>query len=377
MMPRLSFAHFVLWYGDAWYRRAWYFGPQLLALAIAGWILMPSSIPTTSGPGGVPAPWANPNPPAFPAPAPAPPADPGVVADALRDRAETDPAAFEDLKSQANAGNANMQFSLGTLYDPNFRLSKLVAPDVQTAMRYYRLAADQGQLMAENNYGFALATGNSGIPRDPAAGFPFVLRAANANLPLAEKNVGIFYRDGTGVAADRTISLSWFQKAANAGDHYSETEIGDAYWNGTAPYPKDPAQAVGWYLKAATDANEPGAARMLGIAYRDGLGVGPDRPTSLKWFLQAAQKNDAYSAAEIAFAYIYGTQPYPLNPALAFSWLRIAVVSPTETLAQRFLGIAYRDGLGTPRDPAQARYWLGQASLHGDTEAGKLLSTVR
>jgi TPR repeat protein len=379
MIARLSFAHFVLWFGDTWYRRAWYLGPQLLAFAIAGWILMPSSAPMS--PGSMPAPWANPIPPVVPAPLPAPlpgpVADPTVAAEALRDRAEVDPAAFEDLKSQATAGNSYMQFLLGTLFDPNFKMSKLVAPNIQTAMNYYRLAADQGIPLAENNYGYYLATGNSGIARDPATGFPYVLRAANANVPLAELNVGILYRDGIGVTPDLATALTWFQKSANGGNHFSEVVIGDAYWNGTAPYPKDPAQAVSWYIRGATDPNEPGAARMLGIAYRDGAGVGTDRPTSLKWFRQAAEKNDPYSAAEIAFAYLNGTPPYPLNPAEAFNWLRIAATAPTEAVAQRFLGIAYRDGRGTRPDPAQARYWLGQAFQHGDTDAGKLLGTVR
>jgi uncharacterized protein len=371
--PRLSFAHFVLWFGDAWYRRAWYVAPQLFAVVIAGWILIPSSVPQPDNPGDAPAPWGAPAAPAAPAPAP----DMGAAADALRDRAKTDPAAFEDLKSQAAAGNSMMQFELATLYDPNFKLSKLVAPDIQSALRYYHLAADQGHVVAENNYGYYIATGNSGIPRDPAAGFPRVLKAANGNYTLAQRNAGILYRDGIGVAPDRGTSLVWFRKAADAGDHYSQSEIGDAYWNGTPPYTKDQAEAVKWYLQSVVDPGESGAARMLGVAYRDGLGVPPDRSTSLKWFRQSADKNDTYSAAEIAFAYINGTPPYPANPVEAFKWLRIAATSPTEAVAQRFLGIAYRDGRGTPPDTSQARYWFGQASAHGDTEAAKLLATLR
>jgi hypothetical protein len=367
VIPRLSFAHLVLWFGDGWYRGAWYVAPQLFAIVIAGWILIPSSATPPASPGGVPAPWGN--------PAPAP--DMGAAADALRNRAKTEPAAFEDLKAQAAAGNSMMQFELGTLYDPNFKLSQLVAPDIQTALRYYRLAAEQGHTVAENNYGFYLATGNSGIPRDPAAGFPWVLKAANGNYDLAERNAGILYRDGIGIAPDRATSLFWFRKAADAGNRYSQAEIGDAYWNGTPPYIKDQAEAVKWYQQSALDPAQAGAARMLGIAYRDGSGVPPDRPTSLKWFRQAADKNDAYSAAEIAFAYLDGTPPYPANPVEALKWLHIAAASPTEAVAQRFLGILYRDGRGTPPDKAQARYWFGQAAAHGDAEATKLLATLR
>jgi TPR repeat protein len=265
-MPRLSFAHIVLWHGDAWYRRAWYIAPQLLAIASAGWILMVSSAPPApgpaSGPGSNPAPWA----------APESAAQMGIAADMLRNRAETDQAAFDDLKAQADAGNGYMQFALGTLYDPNFKLSKLFSPDMPTAMRYYRLAADQGDVVAESNFGYYTATGNSGVPRDPATGFSWVLKAANSNYALAKRQAGVMYRDGIGVAADRTSALSWFQKAADGDDHYSQAEIGAAYWNGTPPYRKDPAEAVKWYLKAVTDPEQVNSVRMLGIAYRDGQG---------------------------------------------------------------------------------------------------------
>ena len=189
--------------------------------------------------------------------------------------------------------------------------------------------------------------------------------------------LGEAYRDGTGVAQDKATALKWFRQAADNGDSYACAEIGAAYWDGDPPYPKDPAGAVQWYLKAAADPSQVNAARILGIAYRDGTGVAQNEPTALKWFRQAAEKGDAYAASEIGFAYWNGTPPYAVDNIEAVRWLTVAAASPTETQAQIELGVAYRDGRGVERDPYKARYWFGQAALHGDANAAALARNVR
>jgi TPR repeat protein len=439
MTSALRYAHTALWRSDAWYRRCCFTFPQLIAAVVAGWLLAApagGAPPAGAGAGG----WGNPVP-------------QGTVdseAYALRDRAETDQAAFASLKAQADAGNAVMQFCFGTLYDVNLKLGKINAPDMPTALRYYLLAAQQGTMVAAYDYGNSLTFGY-GVPKDPATGLPWLLKAANANYITAQrvlgmvyrdgvagqtdrasatawfqkaadagdhysqaeigwvywngfapyaKNqqtavqwylrsaadptegyamrmLGIAYRDGTGAAADHTTAMQWFQKGADAGDHYAQYEIANAYWNGIAPYAKNPQSAVEWYLKAAVDPTQVVSERQLGIAYRDGTGAVANKTTSLQWFQKAADSGDHYAQTEIADAYWNGYPPYPRNPSLAVQWYMKAAVDPNESGAMRMLGSAYADGNGIGRDINQARYWLQQAVSHGDQDAGQILNKLR
>ena len=364
MTGRLLHAHRLLWRQDSWYRRAGWVAPQLVALVLAAWLL--GSQTSNSGAPAASAPWG------IPAPIPS-----TQQVDALRDRAKTDQAAFDDLRRQADAGDVNMQFAMATLYDPVFKFSTLVAPDMATAMRYYRMAAEHGQTVAASNLGVVLTTGRDGVARDVPEGLKWFNQAADANYAPAERELGKIYGQGVLVAADRPAALKLFQKAADAGDSYAEAEIGQAYLNGFPPYPKNIDTAMQWYGKAAADPAQVNAARILGIAARDGAGLPRDRQVSLRWFFQAAQKGDTYAAAEIGIAYWNGEPPYAQDTREAVKWLQIAAKSPNEWMAQRTLGLAYRDGNGADRDPAAARSWFGQAARNGDPSAASLLNTVR
>ncbi|MFZ3227242.1 MAG: sel1 repeat family protein, partial [Xanthobacteraceae bacterium] len=128
--------HAGLWLNDPWYRLAWTVWPQLVSVLCAGWILIgPPQVREAA------APWAKP-----------------VAAlasqyDALRDQAETDPSALDRLTQMANAGDATAQFSMATLYDPDFKLGKITAPDMNIAIAWYEKAAENGQVIAEENLG--------------------------------------------------------------------------------------------------------------------------------------------------------------------------------------------------------------------------------
>lgn len=291
MIAELRYAHGALWHSDAWYRRAWWIAPQLLALVGAVAIMTGGSASSGAGEGSG---WAQPatNPPAV--------QDAYTETLALRDRAETDPAEFAKLLRQANSGDANSQFAVATLYDGRLNLTRLVAPNPVTAMMWYHTASMQGHIDAANNYGSALVFGTPGVPRSVTEGLTYLLRAGNANNTLAQHSLGVLYRDGApGVKPSPANSLQWFQRAAGNGDHYAQAEIGAAYWDGKAPYNRDAVEAVKWYTQAAQDPSQVNAARMLGIAYRDGIGAAPNTASALAWFQRAADHNDAYALGQV------------------------------------------------------------------------------
>jgi TPR repeat protein len=66
---------------------------------------------------------------------------------------------------------------------------------------------------------------------------------------------------------DDSQAVSWFRKAAEAGDARGMANLGFMYENGRGGLPKDDGQAVSWFRKAAEAGNEYAVAALkrLGV----------------------------------------------------------------------------------------------------------------
>ena len=283
-LQKLVVAHGMLWDADPWYRRSWFAWPQAVSLLAAGWLVLHWSFaqPTSE------APWAPPQ--------HAEEQKGGTDIWALRDSAKTNAADFEKLKSRAANGESAAEFALGTLYDPVFNFSRLVASDVNVALSWYRQSAAQGNIDAD-------------------------------------RVLGLHYRDGVGVAADGKVALQWFRKAANAGDAFSENEVGRFYVMGVDGLTADPAEAVKWYQKSAAQGYAL-AARNLGDLYRNGIGVAPDSKLALQWYRKAADGGDAIAENEIGVAYEKGIDGLIADPAEAVKWYQKSAAQGNAVAAQ-------------------------------------------
>ena len=71
---------------------------------------------------------------------------------------------FDALRARAEAGNAVAQYTLALRYD--FGFSQGVLQDDAEALRWFRLAAEQGHAAAQYNLGFMYRTGR-GVPENP------------------------------------------------------------------------------------------------------------------------------------------------------------------------------------------------------------------
>ena len=86
----------------------------------------------------------------------------------------TDQLSIEDLKRLALAGDADAQVQLGVYYYDGTGVPK----DYAEAVRWYRLAADQGYAKAQYNLGVCYFNGQ-GVPRDYAEAVRWCRLAAN------------------------------------------------------------------------------------------------------------------------------------------------------------------------------------------------------
>ena len=63
-------------------------------------------------------------------------------------------------------------------------------------------------------------------------------------------NLGVCYKNGTGVEKDARQEVEWYRKAAELGSAAAMNNLGVCYENGTG-VEKDARQALSWYDKGA------------------------------------------------------------------------------------------------------------------------------
>ena len=108
----------------------------------------------------------------------------------------------------ALAGDPDAQFNLGQAY----KLGRGVPADLAQAEDWYRRAAKQGHLQAEDNLGLVLFTANR---RDDA--MPFILRSAARGEPRAQYVLGTAHFNGDLAAQDWPRAYALTKRASDAG----------------------------------------------------------------------------------------------------------------------------------------------------------------
>ena len=119
-------------------------------------------------------------------------------------------------------------------------------------------------------------------------------------------------------------------------------------------------------LLAVAEPGDPDIWHTIGKAYRSGMGTKRDRAAAIHWFQRAAEAG--YSTAMVQLSQSL-TRPEPaIDPTGAIKWLRKAA-DLDDASAMVWLGFAYREGSGVPRDYQAAVDWFTKAVAAGDTHA--------
>ena len=188
------------------------------------------------------------------------------------------PDRIAEIRRRADQGDVDAQFTLGTLYSFGqilFANGGRVGPesDAAEAAKWYRLAAEQGHAIAQNNLGGMYADGR-GVPQDDAEAVRWYRQAAVQGAAEAQYNLGLMYNNGRGVPQNDAEAVKWYRLAAEQGFAPAQNDLGFMYDNGRS-VPKNDAEAVKWFRTAA----EQGFARSqhnLGLMYANGTGVPQD-----------------------------------------------------------------------------------------------------
>lgn len=167
-------------------------------------------------------------------------------------------AALKVIEPLAEAGNADAQYDLGTMYSDGHGVPR----DEHKAEAWWQKAAQQGQADAEFSLGFLLVygagEGEDAVLADPAAGLPWLQKAAAQGHASAEYFLGYLYWSGIAVPADPEKALTYSLDAAAQGRADAEYQAGSILAGERGA--QNAVEAYKW-LDLAARQNYPGAAQ--------------------------------------------------------------------------------------------------------------------
>ena len=296
---------------------------------------------------------------------------------------EVDVAALE---AEAEAGNADAQHQLGSLYlcgDAHGGVPK----DGKRACHWLRRAAEQGVVDAQSDLGEVYEFGLAG-PVDLKQAVAWYRKAASSGSGLARLNLALCLYHGRGVAVDvaeaeRLVAESVEDgfdivditveeedaEVAEAADADGAAADADAdaephmsyvisFANGTGNMLHSAGHLVAWCRLFALRGSM-AAQYQLGLSYRLGRGTPADAAEAARWFKLAADQGYVPAQFELAECHAYGRGVAPDRREAVRLYELAALQDHGPALLA--LALCHRYGLGVVNDEAVANQLLGQA----------------
>jgi TPR repeat protein len=270
-------------------------------------------------------------------------------------------------KLAADQGNAIAQTNLALFYEVG---RGGLPKDDREAARLYKLAADQGNAIGQRNLALFYEVGRGGLPKDDCEAARLYKLAADQGDAYAQNKLGIFYEDGRGgLPKDDHEAVLLFMLAADQGDAYAQNNLALCYENGSGGLQKDDREAVRLY-KLAVDQGDAYAQSNLALFYEVGRGGLPkDDCEAARLYKLAADQGDAKAQSKLGFFYQNGRGRLPRNYREAARLYKLAA-DQGNVIGQRNLALFYEVGRGgLPKDDREAARLYKFAADQGDAKA--------
>ena len=96
--------------------------------------------------------------------------------------------------------------------------------DYETAIRYFQMAADQGNSAAQANLGVFYVNG-IGVEQSSEKAAEYFRLAAEQGQAIAQTNLGVMYATGNGVEQSYEKALEYYQMAADQGYAWGQCPV--------------------------------------------------------------------------------------------------------------------------------------------------------
>ena len=240
---------------------------------------------------------------------------------------------------------------LGTRY----REGDGVGKDPTRAAELLARAADMGDDRAASSLGYMLMVGE-GVAADPAGAERYLRMAAESGNTVAMCNLGVLVSDRA-----PEESISWFERAADAGSLRAIKNLAAAYSSG-AGAPVDKERAAELYQKGA-DMGDIDSMCVLASMCRNGDGIPVDKARAAELYRAAAELGDADAQYDLAFMLDAG-EGVPQDRAEAESLFRLSADQGDTDACLCLGGILYERG-----DYQSAEGYFMNAAMSGDVKA--------
>jgi TPR repeat protein len=240
------------------------------------------------------------------------------------------------------------------------------------ALQALQHAADAGSAEGAHRLALVFAEGTGGTPRDDARALALFEKAAAAGHHRAQINVGTLYFRGQGTPRDLVRARAWLEKAAAQEDPYALYALGRAMDESAGQAMADPVRAADLYRRAA-QLGHPIAALRYGLALNEGIGVRKNPALAQQWLIYADKCG--VPEAALAMGDMAARTPASRDKAAnekavrtAITWYEAAARAGVPS-AQFKMANAYFAGAGVARNPQQALQWYERAAAQGQPEA--------
>ena len=196
--------------------------------------------------------------------------------------------------------------------------------------------------------------------------FSELLTKAEADDPVAMRELALAYVNGQGVDQNLEKAEHWIEKAASLGDAEAQHEMADVI----RATDGDPVEAFRWEQKAAEQGFPP-AQNNLAFCFQNGTGTTKNPEKQFFWYQKAAENGITESQHQLAQCFLHGigtSQDFQQ----AIYWLQQAS-DGGHAIAKRKLGAAYMQGMGVAIDNEKGLALLNEAASMGDQTAKELL----
>ncbi len=186
-----------------------------------------------------------------------------------------------------------------------------------------RIAAEQGHAEAQYHLGILYKDGH-GVAQDKTQAYAWYCKAANLGHVDAQRRLAHAYEsygDAEGISRYLAVAFIWYRKAAEQGDASSQYYLGVMYENGKV-VARDHEQAALWYRKAA-EQGDATAQNMLGLMYQDGRGVEKSHEQAAIWIGKAAEQENYQALFDLGLMYEMGLG-VPKDPEKTLTLMRRA-----------------------------------------------------
>jgi TPR repeat protein len=276
------------------------------------------------------------------------------------------------MKPAAEQGDAGREFLYAQALDKGYCGFKT---DKKEAARWYRKAAEQGDMMSQRALAEMYFTGD-GMPTDYVEAKKWYLKAAtqgdgHSQLRLAYLNAENHYKP---LKTDYAEAEKWFQKAAAQNTEDAQFRLGNFYLN--YKHPPDYKQGVPWLQKAADGGNRT-AMFDLGRLELAGTGMPKDVKSGLGSITKSAEGGEVQAQQTLAEIYAEG-KVVPKDPMQSLNWvIKVAKGPDAPVFYLDRAGDIFFDGWDNiPQNYPAARAWYDRAAAKGDRHALERLARI-